>query len=92
MRTKNFVTGLKNTQKVRVICDDVGFVTTVAGVFDMVYTHQRIAVTGILTGLGVSIRGATARGTPIPTGLAGRQTVDGPDNKRMEIDVQVDLL
>jgi hypothetical protein len=92
MRTKNFVPGLKNNQKIRVICDGVGFVTTVAGAFDMVFTHQRIAVTGILTSLGCSIRGATARGVSIPTGLAGRQSVYGPDNKRMEINVQVDLL
>ena len=54
MRTKRFVQGLNNNQRIRVICDGVGFVTTVAGAFDMPLTHQRIAVTSTLVSLGLT--------------------------------------
>lgn len=87
MRTKRFVMGLNNNQRIRVICDGVGFVTTVAGAFDMPLTHQRVAVTGTLVSLGLSRVGNTE-----VTGTLLRQRVFGPDGQRMEIDVQVDLL
>jgi hypothetical protein len=92
MRTKNFVSGLNNSQKIRVICDGVGFVTTVSGAFDMVFTHQRIAVTGVLAALGLDVRAAKEHDKPVPTGLACRQKVYGPDNEIVQLDVQVDLL
>ena len=87
MRTKRFVTGLNNNQRIRVICDGVGFVTTVAGAFDMPLTHQRVAVTGTLVSLGL-----TQVTDPNVTGTLLRQRVFGPEGRQMEIDVQVDLL
>ena len=87
MRTKRFVTGLNNNQRIRVICDGVGFVTTVAGAFDMPLTHQRIAVTSTLVSLGL-----TQVADPNVTGTLLRQRVFGPEGRQVEIDVQVDLL
>ncbi len=87
MRTKRFVTGLNNNQRIRVICDGIGFVTTVAGAFDMPLTHQRIAVTSTLVSLGL-----TQVADPNVTGTLLRQRVFGPEGRQMEIDVQVDLL
>lgn len=87
MRTKRFVMGLNNNQRIRVICDGVGFVTTVAGAFDMPLTHQRIAVTSVLSGLGMT----RATGQDV-TGTLRPVTVYGPNNERVEVNVQVDLL
>jgi len=87
MRTKRFVTGLNNNQRIRVICDGIGFVTTVAGAFDMPLTHQRIAVTSTIVSLGL-----TQVADPNVTGTLLRQRVFGPEGRQMEIDVQVDLL
>ncbi|NBP69715.1 MAG: hypothetical protein EBR30_02960 [Cytophagia bacterium] len=87
MRTKRFVTGLNNNQRIRVICDGIGFVTTVAGAFDMPLTHQRIAVTSTLVSLGL-----TQVADPNVTGTLLRQRVFGPEGRQVEIDVQVDLL
>lgn len=87
MRTKRFVMGLNNNQRIRVICGGVGFVTTVAGAFDMPLTHQRIAVTSTLVSLGL---GHLANSEV--TSLGMRQTVYGLGGERTEIDVQVDLL
>ena len=87
MRTKRFVTGLNNNQRIRVICDGIGFVTTVAGAFYMPLTHQRIAVTSTLVSLGL-----TQVADPNVTGTLLRQRVFGPEGRQVEIDVQVDLL
>ena len=35
MKTKRYYTGLDNNQKIRVIINGIGFVTTVKGVFDL---------------------------------------------------------
>jgi hypothetical protein len=87
MRTKRFVQGLNNNQRIRVICGGVGFVTTVAGAFDMPLTHQRIAVTSTLVSLGL-----TQVTDPNVTGTGLRQRVFGHDGQQVEIDVQIDLL
>ena len=44
MRRKAIVPGLKNSQKIRVIENGVGFVTTVEGMTNMCFTEQRAAV------------------------------------------------
>lgn len=87
MRTKRFIDGLNNNQKIRVICDGVGFYTTVREAFNMPLTHQRIAVTATLSSLGVRQTALTNR----PTGFATRQRVFNHEGKQVEIDVQVDL-
>lgn len=100
MRTKRLVYGLDNSQKVRIICNGVGFVTTVRGALDMCFSHQRTAVLSILTSLGYD------QFLPVekrPTGLATRLKVYQPGCKavdgkmtdtstQVEVDVQVDLL
>ena len=44
MRLKAIIPGLKNSQKIRVILNGVGFVTTVEGMTEMCFTEQRVAV------------------------------------------------
>lgn len=90
MRTKRFVQGLNNNQRIRVFCDGVGFVTTVAEAFDMPVTHQRAAVTMTLVSLGLT------RVTQSPlaksTGLGRRHDVYDFAGNQVHVDVQVDLL
>jgi hypothetical protein len=68
MRTKTIVQGLKNSQRIRVILQGVGFHTTIQGVVDnMSYTDQIVAVLeaiqeiadteGGITGFGSNING-----------------------------------
>ena len=44
MRTKQIIRGLKNSQKLRVIVNGVGFHTTVQGMTEMVFRDQRVTV------------------------------------------------
>lgn len=88
MRNKRYVSGLNNSQKIRVIVNGVGFVTTVAGVFDMCITSQRIAVTLALQTIGSS---ETLTGKPI-TGIGRTYNVYDHDNKIVDVGVQVDLI
>lgn len=87
MKTKRFVTGLNNGQKVRVIVDGVGFVTTVAGVFDMPIRTQRVATTMALNSLGLSQGGAVAI-----TGIARTYDLYDHDGNPVNINVQVDFV
>lgn len=88
MRRRQFVSGLKNSQKVRIICNGVGFYTTVAGAFDMCMYEQRVAVTSVLSSLaaGQKMPGNTA------TGIATRMRVFNHEGRQVEVDVQVDLV
>jgi hypothetical protein len=88
MRTKRLITGLDNSQKIRVIVNGVGFYTTVRGAFDMCFHSQRIAVTSALTSLGFDQSLPADRR---PSGFGTRMSVYDHDSKRVEIDVQVDL-
>ena len=88
MRTKRLITGLDNSQKIRVIINGVGFYTTVRDAFNMCFHSQRIAVTSALTSLGFDQALPQDRR---PTGFGTRMSVYGHDNKMVEIDVQVDL-
>jgi len=88
MRTKRFVQGLNNNQRIRVICDGVGFVTTVAGAFDMPLTHQRIAVTSTLVSLGLN----RYMGNMKVTGTLRRQRVIDHNGQSIDLDVQIDLV
>lgn len=49
MKMKRIIPGLNNSQKIRVIVNGVGFVTTVEGMTHMVFTEQRVAVWSALT-------------------------------------------
>jgi hypothetical protein len=87
MKTKRFVTGLNNSQKIRVIVDGVGFVTTVAGVFDMPIRTQRVATSMALNSLGLSQGGVVAI-----TGIARTYDLYDHDGKPVNINVQVDFV
>ena len=88
MRTKRLITGLDNSQKIRVIINGVGFYTTVRGAFDLCFQSQRIAVTSALTSLGFDQALPADRR---PTGFGTRMSVYDHESKQVEIDVQVDL-
>jgi len=89
MRTKRWITGLENNQKIRVICNGVGFHTTVKGAFDMAFHDQRVAVTSALSKLG------SDQSLPEghrPVGFATRMRVFNAEGKQVEVEVQVDLV
>jgi hypothetical protein len=88
MRTKRYVSGLDNNQKIRVICNGVGFNTTVKGAFDMCFYDQRVAVTTVLTSLGNDQYLPEGKR---PLGLGTRVRVYNHEGKQVEVDVQIDL-
>lgn len=89
MRTKRFIAGLDNNQKIRVICNGVGFHTTVKGAFDMVFHDQRVAVTTALVSLGCDQW--LPEGSR-PTGFGTRMRVFNGQGEQVFVDVQVDLV
>lgn len=97
MRTKQFIDGLNNSQKIRVIIDGVGFHTTVAGAFNLVFRSQQLAVTQVLVSLGLNrqaLKGRVVdlRNTEMATGFATRVRVYDHNDKLVEHEVQVDLI
>ena len=82
MRAKRLIQGLNNSQKIRVIVDGVGFVTTVQDVESMPFVSQRIAVHSVLMSIG--LEGLQ--------GLATRQRVYTESQTHQEYQVQVDLI
>jgi hypothetical protein len=88
MRRRQFVAGLNNSQPIRVICNGVGFYTTVAGAFDMCIYEQRLAVSSVLNSLGASRKMPGNQAT----GLATRIDCYTSDGRRVAVDVQVDLI
>jgi hypothetical protein len=82
MRAKRLIQGLNNSQKIRVIIDGVGFVTTVKDVDSMPFVSQRIAVHSVLMSIG----------TQGLQGLAVRQRVYTESQTHEEYQVQVDLI
>lgn len=89
MRTKRYVTGLDNGQKIRVICNGVGFNTTVKGAFDMAFHEQRVAVTSALVSLGCDQSLPEWRR---PRGFGTHMKVFNGEGKQVGVDVQVDLI
>jgi len=89
MRTKRFIIGLDNSQKIRVICNGVGFYTTVKGAFDMCIHHQRVAVTRVLSSLGCE---QSLPSTLRPTGKGTRLECFDYNGNKVFVDVQVDLV
>jgi hypothetical protein len=66
MRTKTIVQGLKNSQRIRVILQRVGFHTTIQGVVDnMSYTDQIAAVLEAIQKIADSDRKITGFGSNI---------------------------
>jgi hypothetical protein len=52
MRRKQIIPGLKNSQRIRVILNGIGFYTTVQGVTEMVFSEQRVIVYNALELIG----------------------------------------
>ena len=83
------VVGLKNSQKIRVICNGVAFHTTVQGALEgMSFVDQRLAVSHVLTELGLGQLNLTN----VPTGIGKPVRVYNHLNERVTIDVQIDLV
>ena len=84
MRTKTFIDGFKNSQKIRVMFEGFGVYTTVIGVTEVFATAtHRAAACDALCKLSHMRYMAKVTGDPIPSGL-GYNTRD--------MQVQVDLL
>ena len=88
MRTKTYIQGFKNSQKIRVIIDGFGIYTTVAGVPQVfaTYTHSQAANDGLLR-LSYMRYMAQKEGELIPTGLGMTSY-----NSQGSTQVQIDLL
>jgi hypothetical protein len=89
MRTKTYIQGFKNSQKIRVIIDGFGIYTTVIGVSQVfaTYTHSQAANDGLLR-LSYMRYMAQKEGELIPTGVG--MTSYNTTQKGMQ--VQIDLL
>jgi hypothetical protein len=97
MRTKRFIDGLNNSQKIRVIINGIGFHTTVEGAFNMAFRSQQMAVTQVLMSLGMTrqaLKGKVVdlRNTEMATGIGTRVRVYDENGKLVEFDVQIDLI
>ena len=89
MRTPRLIDGLNNSQKIRVIVNDVGFYTTIAGTSDICTRNHRLAVQTALMNLSYDRRMAEVRGTDTPVGFGFNYQVPNED---VMVPVQVDLI
>ena len=88
MRTKVMFPGIKNSQKIRVIVDSVGFYTTVAEIPQICTTKHFVAVESALKSLSKGItegQEITGFGTNVPSLKVGGEEID-------IVSVQVDLV
>jgi len=89
MRTKTYIAGFKNSQKIRVIIDGFGIYTTVSGVATVYATHShRQAANDGLLRLSYMRYMAVKEGELVPTGVG--MTSYNTTQKAMA--VQVDLI
>jgi hypothetical protein len=82
MRIKRIVPGLKNSQRVRVILNGIGFITTVQDANNMPFTSQNTAVF-------VALNRLVSQKT---SGIGTSVTVYDHKMVRQEFDVQIDLM
>lgn len=82
MSKKRIIQGLKNSQRIRVIVNGVGFYTTVLEATQLPFTEQRIAVWNALEVLG----------REKIQGFGGQTKVYNEKMKAVNIDFQVNLL
>lgn len=89
MRTQRLIDGFNNSQKIRVIVDNVGFYTTVGGTQDICTTKHRTATHMALMNLANSRYTAKVqRNKEIPVGFGFNYT----DAEGTVTSVQVDLV
>ena len=87
MRVRQIIKGLDNSQKIRIIVNGVGWYSTIKGMTEMCFTHQRIAVWNALQYI------ADMKDTAQPvTGYASRSKYYNEKNEIVEVDYQVDLV
>lgn len=86
MRTKVMFPGIKNSQRIRVIVDSVGFYTTVAETASICTTKHYVAVEQALVSLAKGI----AEGKNI-TGFGTTVSYKPADAEVCQVSVQVDL-
>jgi len=82
MRRKQIIPGLKNSQRIRVILNGIGFYTTVQGVTEMVFSEQRVIVCNALELIG----------REKIQGYGGQNRVYDSKMNVVTFDVQVNLL
>ena len=99
MRTSQMFPGLNNGQRIRFIISNenseyqFGMYTTVAGISDVATTTHQTALRLTLEKLAAGRAEARRLGKTLPNGLAWRVEVPyGPTLKRINVDVQVDLV
>lgn len=99
MRTTQMFPGLNNGQRIRFIISNedseyqFGMYTTVAGISDIATTTHQTALRLTLEKLAAGRAEAKRLGKTLPNGLGWRVEVPyGPTLKRINVDVQVDLV
>lgn len=85
MRTKQIISGLKNSQRIRVILNGIGFVTTVQDANNMPFSSQNTAVHVALNRLVDATKANS-------TGIGTTATVYDRKLERQEFQVQIDLM
>jgi hypothetical protein len=91
MRTPTFITGFRNSQRIRVIVDGVGFYTTVAGTQDICTNRHRVAVQIALMNLANHRDRARVMRMDLSTGF-GFNYVYTNEGSEDVVSVQVDLI
>ena len=86
MRTKQWITGLNNSQRIRVIVNNVGFITTVKDALSGPFNTQTNAMHSALMSLSHAKQQDNASGIS--------RTFKVYDNKMrsVEFDIQIDLI
>ena len=93
MRKPTFIQGFKNSQKIRVIVNGVGFYTTVIGTSDMCTREHRMAVQVALQNLAYDRGMAKVRNTHEPVGFGfNYRYTENAGKTEVLIPVQVDLV
>jgi len=85
MRMKQIVSGMKNSQRIRVIMNNVGFVTTVQDANNMPFSSQNTAV-------NVALHRLVDATKTKATGIGTRVVVYDHKMARHEYDIQIDLI
>jgi hypothetical protein len=89
MRTKTYIQGFKNSQKIRVMFDGIGVYTTVSGVASVfaTYTHSQAANDALLR-LSYMRYMAQKNGDLVPTGVG----MTSYNTTQVGTQVQIDLI
>jgi hypothetical protein len=86
MRTKQWIQGLNNNQRIRVIINEIGFFTTVKDALSGPFTTQTNAMHSALMGLSL------AKYQDKATGAARRFKVYNHKMESVHFDIQIDLV